>query len=119
MATPSDGKALCLNSANLICLENNSNIAVAMLLQSVVSQLFFRLKFQSTKVLKSHLQAIPLPILNKKETITFEAMFLDLMHQSISSSEVLQFVDDFVLKYFRLDPELVACMVSQAMFSKQ
>lgn len=119
VATPSDGKALCLNSANLICLENNSNIAVAMLLQSVVAQLFFRLKFQSTKVLKSHLQAIPLPILNKKETITFEAMFLDLMHQSISSSEVLQFVDDFVLKYFRLDPELVACMVSQAMFSKQ
>ncbi|HOJ64081.1 MAG TPA: N-6 DNA methylase [Spirochaetota bacterium] len=68
-------KSLTLNSANILILDFDYSIKVVLaLFNSSLYQFLFRKKFNSIKVLRSHLESLPLPFFDKLRIKNIEEM---------------------------------------------
>ena len=114
ICTPASGEVLCLNSANLIVLDDSlPNWLIATLLQSSISQSFFRLNFNSTKVLKSHILSIPLPNLDNNTVLNLLSSYEDLKSRKISKEIYFEFVNSVVNQHFMLSDGELAMLTAR------
>ena len=95
-----DQQRLTLNSANtLIPQISNYPIKVILaLFNSSLYQFLFQKKFSSIKVLRSHIEALPLPLWDKK---TFSKI-IKLTNQVIRTQNKFQELDDYITHKFKL-----------------
>lgn len=80
---------LSLNSCNIVIphIEGLSAKYVMAILNSSVAQFIFEKKFSSVKVLRSHLEEIPIPVVNKETQEHIVAMVDTLMNSDKESQE--------------------------------
>ena len=95
-----DCKKLTLNSANILIPEipNYPIKVIAALFNSSLYQFIFRKKFSSVKVLRSHIEELPLPLWNKN---TFSKI-IKLVDKTIQNQEYFQELDDYIISKFSL-----------------
>ncbi len=93
-----DKQQLTLNSANIVIpkLKNYPIKVIAGLFNSSLYQFIFQKKFSSIKVLRSHIEQIPLPFWNKK---TFEKICF-LVDEIIQEKDSFQKLDNYIFKQF-------------------
>ena len=91
-------KRLTLNSANILIpdIPDYPLKVVAALFNSSLYQFIFQKKFSSIKVLRSHIEEMPLPLWNK---MTFFRI-IQLVDQIISNGDHLKKLDDYILSKF-------------------
>lgn len=90
---------LTLNSANVICIDNNKNINyISSILNSRITQLYFDESYDTHKVLKNHIQAFYIPDLNN-DTIDKISKIVDKMNYSDSYNEE---IEDIIYKELNL-----------------
>jgi len=78
-----------LNSANILIPKINYPIKViAVLLNSKLYQDIYEKKFNSLKILKSQIQELPLPILDKTEYAKIEKLFDKFNNNEISKDTI-------------------------------
>jgi len=95
-----DKQSLTLNSANIIIpkIENYPIKVIVALLNSSLYQFIFQKKFSSIKVLKNHIEQLPLPIW---ETSIFEKI-IKLVNNIINNNWNIKDLDKFLFKQFNL-----------------
>jgi type I restriction-modification system DNA methylase subunit len=99
-----DNNALLLNSANLFISNNYPMETIVSFFNSDIYTFIFRKKFYSKKVLKSHLQDLPLPVLSSnmhqyicnlyKKTFIFE---------NANPNDFQKEIDEIICKAFLID----------------
>jgi len=94
---------LTLNSANIVIpkIPNYPIKVIASLLNSSLYQLIFQKKFSSIKVLRSHIEQMPLPLWNKE---IFDYI-IKLVDETIKNNEKFEILDDYIMKMYNLSPE--------------
>lgn len=94
---------LTLNSANIVIpkIPNYPIKVIASLLNSSLYQLIFQKKFSSIKVLRSHIEQMPLPLWNKE---IFDNI-IKLVDETIKNNEKFEILDDYIMKMYNLSPE--------------
>lgn len=93
-----DCQSLTLNSANIVipCISNYPIKAIAALLNSSVYQLIFQKKYSSIKVLRSHIEEMPLPLWD----IQILSHITKLVDKVITSSHHFSELDDYIMSHF-------------------
>ena len=99
---------LSLNSCNIVIphIEGLSIKYVMAILNSSVAQFVFEKKFSSVKVLRSHLEEIPIPVVNKETQEHIVAMVDILMTADKESQEyrtTFLTLDNLIIKIFELN----------------
>jgi type I restriction-modification system DNA methylase subunit len=105
---------LLLNSANLFVSRNYPMETIVSLFNSDIYTFVFRKKFHSKKVLKSHLQNLPLPILSsnthqhicnlyKKTFVSANGNFSDFQNE----------IDEIICKAFNIDKSQYAYIIGE------
>jgi len=94
---------LTLNSANIVIpkIDNYPIKVISALFNSSLYQFIFQKKFSSIKVLKSHIEQLPLPIWDKKimqKIITFVDKIID-------NSSTFEELDKYIFKQFNFSKE--------------
>lgn len=99
-ALETEGK-LCLNSANILKLTSSKlNIKVLLaLLNSSLYQFLFQKQFESIKVLKSHLEQLPLPNLSEEN----ELKLMKLVNFHLKNLDQFEQIDNLVFKLFEFN----------------
>lgn len=92
---------LILNSANLFIPHNYPMETIVCLFNSVIYTFIYRKKFHSTKVLKSHIQSLPLPNYSKIDHLRFMEYFRDICNGTQKQDSV----DLEICKYYGLSNE--------------
>ena len=94
---------LTLNSANIVIpkIPNYPIKVIASLLNSSLYQLIFQKKFSSIKVLRSHIEQMPLPLWNKE---IFDNI-IKLVDETIKNNEKFEILDAYIMKMYNLSPE--------------
>ncbi|MCK9580539.1 MAG: N-6 DNA methylase [Methanoregula sp.] len=94
---------LTLNSANIVIpsIPNYPIKVIAALLNSSLYQFIFQKKFSSIKVLRSHIEQMPLPIWSKK---TFNDI-IKLVDETIEKNDKFCVLDDYIMNQYPLSPE--------------
>jgi len=77
-------KSLILNSANLLISKNYPMETVVSFFNSDIYTFIFRKKFNSKKILKSHLQDLPLPVLTEEKHQYIKKLY----NENISSKKI-------------------------------
>ena len=95
-----DQKRLTLNSANILIpqIPDYPIKVILALFNSCLYQFLFQKKFSSIKVLRSHIEALPLPLWDKK---TFSKI-IKLTNQVIRTQNKFQELDDYITHKFKL-----------------
>ncbi|HET55783.1 MAG TPA: methyltransferase domain-containing protein [Ignavibacteria bacterium] len=98
-----DKQKLTLNSANIVIpnVPNYPIKVIAALLNSSLYQFIFQKKFSSIKVLRSHIEQMPLPLWSNK-------IFNDivrLVDETIKDKNNFIILDDYILKQYALTEE--------------
>jgi 16S rRNA G966 N2-methylase RsmD len=96
-----DNNSLVLNSANLFIPHDYPMETIACLLNSDIYSFIYRKKYHSTKVLKSHLQSMPLPIYSEEGHSRFMQFYTKICNGTIKQKDI----DLEICKYFRLTTE--------------
>lgn len=96
-----ENKSLLLNSANLFIPKNYPMETIVCLFNSCFYSFLFQKKFNSNKVLKSHLQALPLPLFSKKEHDVIKDMYNELLKGNVDETEL----ELYFMNYFKFDNE--------------
>lgn len=93
---------LSLNSANVICLPNNINeYQVIAVLNSRVTQLFFDELYNTSKVLKNHIQSFPIFNLDNNE---INDIIKSIKSQkNIEKFQYIEMVEEIIYKHLNLD----------------
>ena len=93
-------KRLTLNSANILIPEipHYPIKVIAALFNSSLYQFLFQKKFSSIKVLRSHIEEMPLPLWNKN---TFYKI-INLVDKAIQNQNNFQELDDYIINKFLL-----------------
>lgn len=95
-----DKQKLTLNSANIIIpqIPNYPIKVIAALLNSSLYQFIFQKKFSSIKVLRSHIEQMPLPLWDKK---TFSKI-IKLVDETIENKDNFEKLDNYIMDKFIL-----------------
>lgn len=98
---------LSLNSCNIVIpqIPNLSVKYVLAILNSSIAQFFFEKKFHSVKVLRSHLEQIPIPLADEetqKEIVELVNKLMYFKEDSATYKESYQLLDRHVAKLFSL-----------------
>ena len=96
-----DSKSLILNSANLFIPNNYPMETIVCLFNSDIYTFIYRKKFHSTKLLKAHLQSMPLPNYSYEEHSKFLDFYSKIVNRRIKQEDI----DFEICKYFRLTTE--------------
>lgn len=104
-----DKQILSLNSANILIpkIENMNIKYIMCILNSRIAQFLFKKEFNSIKVLRSHIESIPIPIVNSG----IQDEFISIVNQfitdeiEISTESLYDELDDKVCKLFNLSLE--------------
>jgi tRNA1(Val) A37 N6-methylase TrmN6 len=98
-----DKQKLTLNSANVVIpkIPNYPIKVIASLLNSSLYQLIFQKKFSSIKVLRSHIEQMPLPLWNKE---IFDNI-IKVVDETIKNNEKFEILDDYIMKMYNLSLE--------------
>ena len=77
-------QTLSLNSCNILIpnIDNLSFKYILAVLNSSVAQFYFSKQFNSIKVLRSHIEQIPIPIVDKPIQLEFETLVDKILHSS-------------------------------------
>ena len=119
-----DKQTLSLNSCNIVIpnIENLSIKYIMAILNSSVSEYYFRKKFRSVKVLRSHLERLPIPYANKEIQSKIEALvnqiitlsrnddniFSDTKQRRQELISLYNKIDKICFELFCLTPENIA-----------
>ena len=95
------GGSLLLNSANLFISNSYPMETVVCLFNSPVYSFLFRKQFHSSKVLKSHLLELPLPVLSQKQHALFASLYANILAQKITQKNI----DEVICELFRLNDQ--------------
>jgi len=98
-----DKQQLTLNSANIVIpkVDNYPIKVVSALFNSSLYQFIFQKKFSSIKVLKSHIEQLPLPIWNK----TIMQKIIDLVDETINKNINFEKLDNYIFKQFNFSED--------------
>jgi len=83
-----DSNRLVLNSANLFISNKYPMETIVCLFNSCIYSYIYRKKFHSTKVLKSHLQVLPLPDLSTEQHEKYYSYYQNIYNNKISQQEI-------------------------------
>ncbi|MBU2025335.1 N-6 DNA methylase [Patescibacteria group bacterium] len=94
---------LTLNSANIVIpkIPNYPIKVIAALLNSSPYQFIFQKKFSSIKVLRNHIEQMPLPLWDKE---IFNNI-IKLVDETIENSEKFEILDNYIMKQYSLSLE--------------
>ena len=110
--------SLLLNSANLIISKEYPMESLAALFNSDIYSFIFKKKFHSTKVLKSHLQDMPLPILSGEDHKFIKDFFQEAAFSVPEKLEKFQKkVDQIICKSFGIS-EKEYCYIKEEITAK-
>lgn len=93
-----ENNSLVLNSANLFIPYNYPMETIVCLFNSSIYTFIFRKKFHSTKVLKSHIQSMPLPNYSEADHSRFKILYNEICNGTIRQDDI----DLEICKYFGL-----------------
>lgn len=96
-----DNKSLVLNSANLFIPHNYPMETIICLFNSDIYTFIYRKKYHSKKVLKAHLQSMPLPNYSEEDHSRFMQYYTKICNGTMKQ----EIVDLEICKYFRLTTE--------------
>lgn len=101
-----DKQKLTLNSANIVIprIPNYPIKIIAALLNSSLYQFIFQKKFSSIKVLRSHIEQMPLPLWN-------EEVFNDikkLVDEVTNNKKAFEELDNYIMKQYELSSEEIS-----------
>lgn len=96
-----NNNSLVLNSANLFISNSYPMETIVCLFNSNIYSFIYRKKFHSTKVLKSHLQSMPLPVFSKED----HSQFMQFHTKICSGNMKQEDIDLHICKYFGLTTE--------------
>ena len=100
------GNRLLLNSANLFISNNYPMETIVSFFNSDIYTFIFRKKFHSRKVLKSHLQNLPLPILSDEtHRVIFNLYNKTFSEKNINISLFQEEIDKIICNAFSIDKE--------------
>lgn len=98
-----DKQKLTLNSANIVIpkISNYPIKVIAALLNSSLYQFVFQKKFSSIKILRSHIEQMPLPFWSEKifNNIT------KLVSETMENHNNFEALDDYIMKQYSLSPK--------------
>lgn len=94
---------LTLNSANIVIpkIDNYPIKVIAALFNSSLYQFIFQKKFSSIKVLRNHIEQMPLPLWDKK---TFSEI-IKLVDEIIDKGDKFEELDNFIMKKYSLSSQ--------------
>lgn len=94
-----NNKTLSLNSANILIpkIEGLSIKYILAILNSRIAQFYFKKQFNSIKILRSHIEEIPIPYIDKKAQKVFISI-VDLILKSKNQKEILKLYNELDLK---------------------
>lgn len=94
---------LTLNSANIVIpkIPNYPIKVIAALLNSSPYQFIFQKKFSSIKVLRNHIEQMPLPLWDKE---IFNNI-IKLVDETIENNEKFEILDNYIMKQYSLSSE--------------
>src|SRR3989344_3765344 len=95
-----DQQKLTLNSANVIIpkIPNYPIKVITALFNSSLYQFIFQKKFSSIKILRSHIEQMPLPLWNKK---TFEEI-IEMVDLIIKNKTIFEKLDNYIMDKYTL-----------------
>lgn len=95
-----DQRKLTLNSANVIIpkISNYPIKVIAALFNSSLYQFIFQKKFSSIKILRSHIEQMPLPLWDKK---TFEEI-IEMVDSIIKDKTIFEKLDNYIMDKYTL-----------------
>ena len=98
-----DKQKLTLNSANIIIpkIPNYPIKVIAALFNSSLYQFIFQKKFSSIKVLRNHIEQLPLPLWDEK---TFNKI-IKLVDETIENANKFEVLDDYIMSQYTLYPK--------------
>ena len=96
---------LTLNSANIIIpkIDNYPIKVISALFNSSLYQFIFQKKFSSIKVLRSHIEQLPLPIWDKK----IIQKIINLVDKIIDNNSTFEELDKYIFKQFNFSKEQI------------
>jgi type I restriction-modification system DNA methylase subunit len=99
-----NNKSLLLNSANLLISETYPMETITAFFNSEIYTFIFRKKFHSKKVLKSHLQSLPLPVLSNDTHKYIYSLYNKLTNENVGNkSDFQDEIDEIICKSFSID----------------
>ncbi|HOC41136.1 MAG TPA: N-6 DNA methylase [Bacteroidales bacterium] len=96
-----DTNSLILNSANLFISHDYPMETIVCLFNSNIYTFIYRKMFHSTKVLKSHIQNMPLPKYSEEEHTQFRDFYNDIRSGTIKQ----EIIDSKICRYFNISRE--------------
>jgi 16S rRNA G966 N2-methylase RsmD len=96
-----DNNSLVLNSANLFIPHSYPMETIVCLFNSDIYSFIYRKRYHSTKVLKSHLQSMPLPIFSEEDHLKFKQFYTKICSGNMKQEDI----DLEICKYFGLTSE--------------
>lgn len=90
-----DDGALILNSANLLISKDYPMEILVCFLNSCIYTFIYQKKYNSNKVLKSHLQDMPFPILDEQNQLTLSKTYKKIMNGENGQVECDMFLCDY------------------------
>ncbi len=105
-----DRQTLTLNSANVLIptISNYPIKTILALFNSTMYQFIFEKKFGAIKILKSHIEQLPLPNIDKNAHIRFEKLVNELLKKDLVLDErksLYKKLDEEVMNLFSLDEQ--------------
>jgi len=96
-------KLLTLNSANILIpkIDNYPIKIILALLNSKIYQFIYKKKFNSIKVLRSHIEELPLPLLETN----IQNRIISLVNKILNKEDVEKELDEELLNLFKLNKE--------------
>jgi tRNA1(Val) A37 N6-methylase TrmN6 len=108
-----NGNNLLLNSANLFISNNYPMETIVSFFNSDIYTFIFRKRFHSRKVLKSHLQNLPLPILSDEtHRVIFDLYNKTFSEKNINISLFQEKIDEIICDAFSIDEKQFAYIIS-------
>jgi len=98
-----DKKRLTLNSANILIpqIPNYDIRVILTLLNSSLYNFIFQKKYNSLKVLRSHIENLPIPILKKNEKM----QLVNFSKKITKNNSIQKELDDYVFEIFKINKE--------------
>jgi hypothetical protein len=99
-----DNKSLLLNSVNLFISKTYPMETITALFNSKIYTFIFRKKFHSKKILKSHLQSLPLPVLPDSTHRYIYSLYKKIIIENNGKkSDFQDEIDEIICKSFSID----------------
>ena len=110
-----DKKTLSLNSCNILIpqFKDISIKYILAVLNSRIAGYYFQKRFRSVKVLRSHLELIPIPVANKDLQLKIIAMVDDILNGIVAPQKVYDTLDRLIAEAYELTDSEYSMIISQ------